>query len=137
MILAKQGEDDIAEGQFCFCRIAADEIGVLRGKSCALQAFFGEKEAGAAIHEQAGRFGQRNEFCVSMMFAACEKTFAADDPFMTHDKVVIKHGWGAATEFGERDGAQLHVDAGLSGEFLAAVMEEVLIFLFGKRMEAL
>ena len=74
---------------------------------------------------------------MSMMFAACEKTFAADDPFMTHDKVVIEHGWGAATEFGERDGAQLQVDAGLSVEFFAAVVEDVLILLFGKRMEAL
>ena len=72
-----------------------------------------------------------------MMFAACEKFLVTDDPFMAHHQVIIEHAWAAATEFGEGGGAQFDFDAGLRGEFLGAVVEDMLIFGLPQRIEAL
>src|SRR6266850_4839356 len=62
-----------------------------------------------------------------MMFAAAKKSFVAEDPAMTHDEIVVEHARGTPSELRERYDSKFDVNAGRSGELLAATMKQRLI----------
>ena len=128
--MATHREEDVAKREFGFREIASDEISVVAGEIGADEFLLGVEEAGAAVHEEARGFVERDAMRGAMMFAAGEPILRAVDEAMTADEIVVEHRDRAALELAVGEEFEFYFDAGLGGESFGYVVELEMVTLF-------
>lgn len=134
MVLAVHGEENVAEREFGFGEVTSEEIGVVAGEVGAGELLLGVEEAGAAIHEEARGFVERDAMRRAMMVAAGEPVFGAMDESMSADEIVVEHRHRAALEFPVREEFEFDFDAGVGGESFGDVVEFGVVTFFGEQI---
>lgn len=106
-----RNQHGVAEGEFGFGDVAADEVGVGSRERVGFEALAREQQAGEAVHQQARAFGERDARGVTVVRAGLEISLRAEEQPVRRDEVVAEHADGLACEFGARSDLELDVRA--------------------------
>ena len=112
MILAIRRQQHIAKRQLRFREIASDKIRFRFAEIFSRQPFGGIQQTGTAIHQQPGRFVQRNFRRVAMLLATGEQHIIATLPAVAGHEIVVKHARRAAAQLVQCENFELHFKSG-------------------------